>query len=53
MISESDEEYYSDEDDDEEEEAGDESEDDERIPRNVWIIKPGENSNCGYGISVI
>lgn len=20
--------------------------------RNVWIIKPGENSNCGYGITV-
>jgi tubulin--tyrosine ligase len=21
-------------------------------PRNIWIIKPGENTNCGVGISV-
>jgi tubulin--tyrosine ligase len=23
-----------------------------KLPKNVWIIKPGENTNCGYGIQV-
>lgn len=35
-------------DDDEE----DSVEDDDRIPRNIWIVKPGENSNSGNGINV-
>ena len=24
-----------------------------RVPRNIWILKPGENSNRGNGISVV
>lgn len=24
-----------------------------RVPRNVWILKPGENSNRGNGITVV
>jgi hypothetical protein len=36
-----------DEDDDEEEEDHDES-----IPQNIWIIKPGEYTNCGFGIQI-
>jgi hypothetical protein len=23
-----------------------------KIPKNTWIIKPGENTNRGYGIDV-
>ena len=23
-----------------------------RVPKNVWIIKPGENTNRGHGINV-
>lgn len=30
-----------------------ESEDDEfKIPKNMWIVKPGENTNRGNGIQV-
>jgi septal ring factor EnvC (AmiA/AmiB activator) len=36
---------------DESEEEDDEEEDeDDRIPNNIWIIKPGEYSNQGHGI---
>jgi hypothetical protein len=48
----------SDIDDSEEEEDEDTDEDgedseienDERLPKNIWIVKPGEYTNCGYGI---
>jgi tubulin--tyrosine ligase len=30
----------------------DSEEDDTYVPMNIWIVKPGENSNCGEGISV-
>jgi hypothetical protein len=36
-----------------EESDSDESEDDEfKIPKNMWIVKPGENTNRGNGIQV-
>jgi hypothetical protein len=25
----------------------------EQFPNSIWIIKPGENSNCGQGITVV
>ena len=38
-----------------EEESDSENEDDEpddefKIPKNIWIVKPGENTNRGNGI---
>jgi hypothetical protein len=26
--------------------------DEDQIPNNIWIVKPGEYTNCGHGISV-
>lgn len=39
--------------DEDETSENEESEDDEfRIPKNMWIVKPGENTNRGNGIQV-
>lgn len=45
--------YYSEDDEDESDyDESEDSESDDDIPKNIWIIKPGENSNRGNGIQV-
>jgi len=56
--------YYDEADDDEDYEKGDEKDDFDqddivreikrryKVPKNVWIVKPGENTNRGNGINV-